>query len=76
MAINLSTKEILQAQTKINAMPAGIYEVSDIFGDEWTDIPSPSVYGQQFLGSVIRCRFKRIRHHGRRSNNHQIYLIP
>jgi hypothetical protein len=71
----LDDKEIAAVQTKINAMPNGTYEVSDIYGNKWKDLTNPHAYGKRFLQTVISGLLKRIRYRDRLLNNHRVYDI-
>lgn len=71
----LDSNEIAVVQAKINALPANIYEVSEIFGDDWDDIIDKHGYGKRFLQTVIKGLLRDIIYHDRKLDNHRTYQI-
>jgi hypothetical protein len=71
----LDHHEILTVQSKINALPNGIYEVSEIFGEDWEKISDPHGYGRRFLQTVIKNLLHGIKYHDRKLDNHRTYSI-
>lgn len=71
----LSSEELREAQEKINASPTGVFEVSEIFGDDWNTVGNPHYYGKKFFQAASHSLLKLIRYHDRRLDNHRTYLI-
>ena len=71
----LDDVEIATVQAKINSLHNGVYEVSEIFGDDWVDMPDKYGYGRRFLQTVIGGFLRNIRYHDRLLDNHRTYEI-
>jgi hypothetical protein len=75
MQKTLNQDEISYAQSRIDRLPAGFYEVSQIYGDSWDSITSPTTFGRKFKATVISGYLLRIAARERKSNNHSPYEI-
>lgn len=71
----LNFAELQFVQSKINQLPSGRYELSDILADDWPNIDCPYVYGKQFRRAIAAGRLKAIKPDGRKSNNHLVYQV-
>lgn len=74
MAI-LNHEEILLAQSIINKTAAGIYELRELYGPDWSKITSPTSFGAKFKKAVNSGHLQRIRENSLKTNNHYTYEI-
>lgn len=75
MALFLTEDEIHEANYLIMATPSGIYELKDIYGNDWSNIESATDFGTRFKHTVEAGRLNHIETEGKKSNNHQLYRI-
>ncbi|MBK7897953.1 MAG: hypothetical protein IPJ99_00580 [Betaproteobacteria bacterium] len=71
----LNSAALQFVQSKINRLPTGRYELSDILADDWLSIDCPYEYGKQFRRAISAGRLKAIKPDGRKSNNHLVYQV-
>lgn len=71
----LNSAELQFVQSKINQLPTGRYELSDIIADDWSNIDCPNEYGKLFRRAISAGRLKSIKPDGRKSNNHLVYKV-
>jgi hypothetical protein len=71
----LSPEEVQSVQSMIDCLPPGIYEVSEIFGVTWAQMPNRYCYGRRFRQSVMRGHLVHIHYHDRTETNHRRYAI-
>lgn len=71
----LTKAEVEVAQSLINRRFPGEWELSDIYGDEWELIASPTSFGFLFKDAVVNGVLKNIEYVRTESNNHAIYRI-
>jgi len=71
----LSPEEVPIVQSRIDCLSPGIYEVSEIHGDNWAQVPNRYGYGRRFRQSVMRGDLDHIRYHDRTETNHRRYAI-
>lgn len=72
---SLSEYEVKQAQQVIDRATSGVYELRDLYGDDWSNVVSPTSFGAKFKNAVKSGQLKKIRHHNLKSNNHHEYEI-
>ena len=66
---------IEELQIVINETIDGDYELHGIFGFMWHEFESPTAFGQLFKKAIENNVFHGIYHHGKNSNNHEVYRI-
>ncbi|ABK43885.1 hypothetical protein Mmc1_1374 [Magnetococcus marinus MC-1] len=71
----LKVEEITKAQSLIDAISQGVYELSELYGKEWKHIQSPTSFGGKFKSTVEAGLLKRICIGEKKSNNHQTYRV-
>jgi hypothetical protein len=71
----LEQSKISEAQSLINNLTPGEYELSQIYGDKWSEINSPTIFGKKFKESVIEGLLSGISHSRVESDNHNRYTI-
>ncbi|WP_322469162.1 DUF1413 domain-containing protein [Hydrogenophaga sp. SNF1] len=71
----LTPDELAQAQRLIDAASPGIYEVKDLYGQEWAKVLSPTTFGKRFKQSVVGGQLKGIRYDSTRGDNHKLYEV-
>ncbi len=71
----LSNEELVAARLRIVSLPAGLYELSQIYGASWASIASPTSFGARFKSSVAAGHLVNIELASRKTNNHQTYCI-
>ncbi|MBU0967894.1 MAG: single-stranded DNA-binding protein [Proteobacteria bacterium] len=70
-----SDADIEKAQRLINDMQPGVYELKQIFGEEWKENNDPTHYGAIFKKLVENNRLTNISVGEKKSNNHLTYII-
>lgn len=71
----LSSAEILQAQSIIDQISIGIYELNALYGDAWRSVKSPTTFGAKFKATVLAGHLENIRLHSLKTNNHHTYEV-
>lgn len=71
----MTEDELELAQSLIDRLAPGEYEVEQIFGEFWDTIASPTSYGRAFKKAVTTGQLQRIEWLRRSATNHQIYLV-
>ena len=72
---NLTEEEIMLAQFIINQKSCGVYELRNIYAQEWEKIKHPTSFGAKFKKSVDNKELDGIRRISLKSNNHHTYEI-
>lgn len=73
--IELTRKQLDQAQLLINATDPGIYRLKDLYGINWAAIPAKNNFGRNFLYSAERHLLTSIISLNKTDQNHQTYKI-
>lgn len=71
----LNAAQLQLAQSKIDLLPIGLYEASEIYGDSWKYVDSQPREGRLFRASVGLGCLRGIKVIGRNYSNHMIYEI-
>lgn len=71
----LTDHEILDIIKRIASLKSGYYELKDIFGDDWSEIRSPTSFGKRFKNTVKMSKFTNIKFAGIETDNHNLYGI-
>ena len=64
------------AQTLIDEKEPGMYELKDIYGEEWENIPKPTEFGKRFKLTCEKGKLRNIRYCRTKSNNHEKPTFP
>jgi len=74
--ITLDSNDLLEAQAFIDQTQPGIYELKDLYGQKWQEIPKPTVFGARFKRAVQAGYLKNIQTTLKpKTNNHQTYEL-
>lgn len=71
----LTDIELQTACMHIASMPAGTYELRQIYGAAWASINNPTLFGARFKSSVASGQINGIVLGLPKTNNHQTYCI-
>ena len=71
----LTLSEIGQAQALIEKLPAGVYVIKEIYGDQWNSVSSPTSFGAKFKATVEAGLLTGIQVGKLKSDNHRKYTI-
>ena len=74
-----NTEMIKIAQALINKKSEGTYKLSEIYGEKWEKVESPTSFGRYFKKKVCACELKNIQLHPepdtKTVQNHHLYDI-
>ena len=59
----------------IDRTDPGIYELKDIYANEWTSVRSPTKFGKSFKATVQASLLTNIRINSLKTNNHWTYTV-
>lgn len=63
------------AQSLIDDLAPGEYELEQIYGEYWDAVKSPTSFGKRFARAVRDGTLRNIFRSGRTAENHQLYRV-
>jgi hypothetical protein len=73
--ITLTPKQIAKAQRIIDRTVPGEYELTQLYGSQWTSISKPTSFGKSFKATVKAGLLRNIRNQSLKTNNHHTYVV-
>lgn len=71
----MNEKEIQEVNTLISRLKPGRYELSEIYGEKWSEIKSPTSMGKRFKNAVVDGKIQGVKFDTRKTDNHSMYLL-
>lgn len=71
----MNEKELHEINVLISKVKPGRYELSEIFGEKWCEIKSPTSMGKRFKKAVLDGKIQGVKFDAKKTDNHSRYLL-